>query len=90
MAEHMFSINWYAMVVIFRQMDALNKTLTMVVQIGLPTLTPADTRLKDSNDTREGNRKLAVGTMSETTQPASVSAQSGQCQTSCCVPVDRA
>lgn len=42
-------------------MDVLNKRLTIVVDTGLPTLTPADTRLKDSNDTREETENWLLG-----------------------------
>jgi hypothetical protein len=63
---------------------------TLVVEIGLPTLTSAGIRILHIAMTQEQNRELAVGTISETTQPASASAQYGQCQNNSCVPVDRA
>jgi hypothetical protein len=59
---------------------------TLVVEIGLHTLTYAGTRISHTAMTQKQNRGLAVGTISETTQPASASAQSGQCQTSLVFP----
>lgn len=53
MTEHIFLINEYVLVVTSHQMDIWIKRLTLVVERGLPTLTPAGIRTKDSKDTRQ-------------------------------------
>jgi hypothetical protein len=71
---------------VFKQMMSWMTKFTLVVEIGLPTLTSAGTRISHTAMTQKQNRGLAVGTISEITQPASASAQSGQCQTSLVSP----